>query len=564
MHITREDNVVLVQSPNSHVTQFQDGTRFTVSTTYENGHRQVTELVIECNGYARVHYAASEQCHLQFPDNSSVTCFNNGAYKVMKPGDYKLHIKSTGEAQYKIPNAIYTLDHTKRNNVFYCKDSKENVFSMNYIGQVSAESVNSVEHKSFVPRYFVLNADRTAYEIHRNSTVENFVSSAKSTPCKVVVKGTVPSQPDIKTTTVIEPIHNPRVTPVEVSLKEDSIVPLNLRCGDIKIPPRTDPNKPKPKFGSLVGKGLSIGSIEKPLPPPGCVGIPIALKYREFLHLKPLTDSRRDGIYTFLASFIHQSSEHMKKSDAMQPVEKRDDSEIKFSNSLQLRFDPTDDISDLYKNGLEQKFKKPTAPPPPSWSEEGMAFIEQSKSELEETEDIRAALYNKVIPPFFKSEHYKKYNFVEMDYLSTKLAHVPNIVTNSQTTILSGTSLSLPLDDSDFVIRGEVATTSLANNVHTNLYTSDQTERHGVPSQETEVRPTNPTPCKSVLARNNLPIYGQSPSMMVLVVPKASTFEENEQPGSNVDLLRQQLPSGTPIASSVASGQQRKEPNIQV
>lgn len=560
MYITREDNVILVQRPNySHVTQFQDGTRFTVATTEASGDCQVSETVIECSGFASVHYTAStKQCCLQFPDDSCVTCINNGMYEVKKQGDYELHIEGTGEAQYKIPNATYTLDHTKWNNVLFCKDSKENVFSMNGTGIVSAESVNPVVHKSFLPRYFVLNADKTAYELHRSTTVKEFVSSAKSCLSKVVVKGTVPSQPDISTTTVIEPIHHPRVTPVVVALKEDSIVPHNLRCGDLRVPSPTDPSKPKPKFGSLVGKGLTIGHAQKPLPPPGCSGTPLALKYRQFLHLQPLTDSRREEICNFLASFIHQSSEHMKKCDAMQPVEMRDDSEIKFSNSLQLRFYQPNDISSLFKNGLEKKLKKPTIPLPPSMSQEGMAFIEQSKSELEEAEDIRAALCNKIIPPFFKSEQGKKYELVEsqnIEHLSTKLVQVPDI-TKSQTTLQSS-SLSLTLDDSEFVIQDVCACTSLANKELSSLISPDLTQQE---SPATQGRPTNPIPWGTHLASSSL----ANPSPMTS--SKATSCEEKEHPGPKSDTLEQLLPSGTVHVppTSLAGGQPWKQENVKV
>lgn len=567
MYITREDNVALVQRPNhSHVTQFEDGTRFTVCNS--KGHHQVSEIMTECNGFARVHYTASpKQCCLRFPDNSIVTSFNNGSYRVKKQGQYSLHIQSTGEAQYKLPHATYALDHTKRDNVLYCKDSKENVFSMNYIGEVTAEAPNSVMHKAFLPRYFVLCADSSAYELHRNSTIEDFVSSAKSCLCKVVVKDTVPRQPDISTTTVIEPVYDPRVSPVFVALKEDSIVPHNLRCGDIKSPPHTDPTKPKPKFGTLVGKGLTIGSLEKPKPPPGCGSIPVALEYRQFLHMQPLTDGRREEVYNLLATFIHQSGERMRKSDAMQPVEKINESEIRLSNSLQekfLEFDLPNDISSSYKNGLEQKFGKSATSLPPNISQVGIAFIEQSKSELEKAEDIRASLRNKIIPPYFKSEQCKKYPLIDcpdMEYLSSK---VPGIVTMSRSTLHSS-SISLPVDDSESVSQGECAAKEIPKLCSPG---STQAQVHHLASQTAEVRPNNPTPFKAALASQSL-TCNDNPSFVVSVTSKATTSnEEREQPTCSSSNLPFLDTSGT-LFQSMTPSQPRserpgKQPNVQV
>ena len=550
MYISREDNMEFVQHPNhSHMAQFQDGTRFTVSTKRTTkGTRQVSKIVVECKGFARVHYTSSAKvCHILFPDDSSVTCFNNGSYRIEKGGDYKLDMECTGVARYHVPSAEYVLDHTKGDEVIYCKDSKGNVFSMNNIGEVTAKQENPVQHRAFMPRYFILNADKTSYELLRNSTAEDVVLRAKSSSRKnVIVKGSVPGQPDISTTTVIQPIHTPRVTPVIVPLKEDSIVPPNLRCREVKVPLPVDPNKARPKFGTLVGKGLTIGS-HTTLPPSDCSSPPLALEYRQFLHLKPLTDSRRKEIFNLLTSYIHLSSEQKKKLDAMQPVDKRDESEIKLSTSLQLR----PDIPGCYMRGLEHKVKQPAAVVllPPVISQEGLAFIKKSKSELQEAEDIRTSLRNKVIPPFFKSEQFKKNPLIEppdMDQLSNKLAHVSKIVKKCSPVVQS---LSPPLvaDNFDDVIQGVCTTTSSENEECLALPRSNGMQGQKLACAAVEMHPTNPTPLKASLSSK-----GQASQLEKESVSKLGSPGQVFQPS-------------TPSASlSLTAGYAVKQPNIKV
>lgn len=498
----------MVRHPDgSFVSEFEDGTRFTVSAPSADGDEICephADIIVECTGFARVCYnPVTLGCNLHFPDGAAVACSTDGSYTVHKEGDYKLSIEPSGRALYRVPNAMYMLDHTSLNRVFHGQDSCGNTFSMQADGKALIDAPNPIKHAAFDPRYFLFNADKSCFELHDSATVDEIISQAKANPKVAVVRDSLASEPSITSTTVIEPLESIKPSPVTVAYQKSSIVPYNLRNGEIKPPslPLADRDSKRHKFGALVGRGLEIGTSYNRVTPSSNFTMPLGLKYRQFLHMEPLAHTR-EQVHDILASFINQRQEHIEESETMQPTEMRSSSEVDMAQDLSKKLIETklEDLSNLYAAAITSNKKESFHAVPASISDEGLEFIEKSKAELKAAENTRVALRNKVIPPYFESKYVKEFLPLEapdMAYLTSRLAQPPPVpevqnTTKSQSTLQSS-SLTLTLDESDSVIH------AVSPSVKTQL-TQSTNHTH-------EVRPNNPTPMKAVATDDCLPSY---------------------------------------------------------
>lgn len=542
------------------MSEFEDGTRFTVSAVQDEGENSsLSEVTIECAGFSQVTYrVATQECSLRFPDDSVITCFNEGAYTVFREGDYELCIESSGIAEYKIPNATYILDHTSVDCVFHAVDSQGNRFSLKPNSDTTFEAPHPIQHAAFAPRYFQLSSDQLGFELLKSSTVEQLIAEAESKPTVAVVKDSVPSEPYITVTTLIEPVMSPETPPSVASLWDSSIVPYNLRNGEFVPPsmalPRTDKNKPK--FGSLVGKGLEIGSFSIPHPKPSSVSPP-GLKYRQFLHMPPLSSDIRQDIHLMVASYIHQRREQMTMSENMQPTEKREASEVQLAENLNTTLIKSK-MNEVYESVIVSERKKSFLPIQIGMSQEGLEFIEKSKVELKAAEDTRVALRSKDIPPYFDSKYIQPYlpiDTPDMASLTAKLAHPPSapeaVVTKSLSTLQSS-SLSLTMDESDSLFLGDGQAVS---------HTPKRRYTHPIPSHNpvkraspVDMRPTNPTPMKAVVDDT---------------VPEVESTTDKEAISSQLnstllDVTGQLRKTAVPQPASLLGGRPGEKANVQV
>lgn len=573
--MTREDKVVLVHRPDkSYISEFEDGTRFTVSAPLDNDNSSSpSKIVIECNGFSRVIYSnETQECSLHFPDDSIVACSSDGAYTVQKQGDYELLIESNGKAFYKIPNSTYILDHTSQ-AIFHGVDCLGNTFSLQADGKVSVEAPNPIKHRDFDPRYFVLCAD-SVFELHESTAVDQIISQGKANPKVAVIRDSVTSEPSTTLTTMIEPVSNSKLSAITVSYQDSSIVPYNLRNGEIEPPsaPITNKNKKKPKFGTLVGKGLEIGSYRKP-PPPSKYTAPLGFEYRQFLHMQPLGSETREQIHDIVASFIKQCHEQVEKSEAMQPTEVRDDSEVKLAGDLKTLFveSKLGELPGLYEAAITGNKKESFHTVSANISQEGLEFIKKSKAELKAAEDTRIALRDKVIPPYFESKYINEslpIQSPDMAYLTSKLAQrspsqapapaqAPEVMKSQST--LQSSSLTLTLDESESIIQGELQAASSTGKIQ--IRPAHSTPNHaqdkGTP---TEVRPTNPTPMKAVANEEVQSCSG---------LPEAESTAEKEHTSSGYDSISLDItgqPRATliPKPAALLGARPGEEPNVQV
>ena len=558
VYITREDNIVIVRSPdNSLVSEFEDGTRFTLSAPKNPKESPVlANVVMECSGFSRVSYDIdTQQCKILFSDNSTVVCSRNGTYTVHKEGSYDLHIKSSGEALYTIADAVYTLNHTSQNQVFHCQDRLNNTFSMNPEGRVSIQAPKPVKHKAFDPHYFILNSDGSAFQLHENNSVNEIISKAESDPEAVVLKDLAVVD-GASSTTVIEPIHNPKVSPNTVPYQKDTIVPYNLRTGEITEPAVPNKSEKIPKFGTLLGTGLSIGTYEKP-PVPKVYEAPLGYKHRNFLHFPPLDDGRREQVHDLVASFIRKCKEQTNESESMQPIEYRSKSEIQLAEDIWMKFAESNlfgDIPNLYEEGITKPKDEPQTIVPPGLSEEGIEYLKNSKSELQEAADILSALRNKIIPPYFHWEQGKKCLPLlspDMPYLSSKLARAPptlsEVMTTSQSSLQSS-SVTLTMDESDSPCRNEFRSTTSNSKIRLSHPTPDHAQGKASP---TETRPSNPSP----------PNTSTLPS---LTAPGALSADDTYASTVTYNVMGNVRAASVPIPRSILGSRPGEEPNLKV
>ena len=526
-------------------------------------------MIIECCGFAKVSYTATAQeCNIHFPDKSMVTCSIGGAYLVQKEGDFELSIEASGKALYRIPNATYVLDHTSVDNVFSCVDSRGNTFSL--CGEeASVKVLHPVKSKAFEPRYFLLNGNNSIFELHDVQAVNHFISKAESNPECAVIRDPVVGEPDMTSTTVIEPIRSSMYSPLTIPYKDSSIVPYNLRNTEPLPPSTKTETKKKPKFGALVGKGLEIGSYKKPSPISQDT-TPLGFKYRQFLHMQPLTKEEREQVKDILTAFIFESRERVKQGENMQPTEIRDAPEVEVAADLNQKVTAltVSDIFDQYEAAISGKKKRKSVHvAPASMSQEGLDFIKQSKAEVQAAVDTKIALRNKIIPPYFESKYVKKFlplQSPDMPYLTSKLAQ-PRSATEhtikSQSTLQSS-SLTLTLDESDSVFQEGPQKTSSPVKVRPSHPTPNHAQGQGTP---TELRPTNPTPFKAVADDTTLTSYFANsalPAMDSATAPE--NLSASKLDSTLLDVTGKPRATAVPKPFSLLGSRPGEEPNLQV
>lgn len=553
---------------NSYITEFEDGTRFTVSASqHESDDSFSSDIVIECCGFSRVSFkAVTRECNIHFPDDSTVTCSVAGAYLIQKEKDYELSIEANGKAFYRIPNATYILDHTSVNNVFSGVDGSGNTFSLHANEEAtSVKAPNPIKSDAFKPRYFLLDDNGSFFELHDVSTVNRFVSEAESDSELAIVRDPVPGQPDMTSTTVIEPIWSSRSSPLTVPYQDNSIVPYNLRTTEPLPPSKTETRK-KLKFGALVGKGLEIGSYKKSSETFQKT-TPLGFKYRQFLSMQTLTEEERGQIKDILTTFIVESRERVRQSESMQPIEVRTSSEVEAAEEVNQKVASfnVNDVAYRYEAAILGKKKcKSVHVAPASMSQEGLDFIKQSKAEVQAAEDMKIALREKIIPPYFQSKYVEKFlplQSPDMASLASKLAH-PRADTEptvkSQSTLQSS-SLTLTLDESDSVFQEGNRKTSSPIKNRPSHPTPNHAQGQGTP---TEVRPTNPTPFKAVADDATLTSYFALPAMDSAIAER--DLGASKLDSIHLDVTGQPRETTIPKPTSLLGSRPGEKPNLQV
>ena len=524
VYITREDNVVLLQRPDgSYISEFADGTRFTVippsSKKKSNMNKVPSQVMTECPGFAKVtHYLHDDKCQLEFPDGSAITCSTDGSYDISKVDDYKLKVNPDGKALYSVSGGTYTISHTGEGDIFSGSDGQRNKYLVDASGVGSAVQVNGTKlaiHQDFKPRYFVINSDHTAYEILDSTQVKSTISKARKKSATIVLKEPLFADSASSSTTIIEPLvrNNDNAGSCVVPYREPTIVPANLQPGNnTKLWESSQKDLQEPRrFGTTAGRGLMIGSYVKP-PPAQPYVEPSALKYQQFLHLQPVVDTRRENVLSAVTSYIRWGQDQDEKRDDVQPIDERTDAEKLAADNLRAKWHQESDAFKASTSNLSSRYAQ-------ARSEEGRIsvtmsiprsplvemFLENSKKELQETEDIKEAIRHRIVPPYFESDegkHFLQSQEPDMDLLSSKLARPKQTSSQQQNSghstpsTLQSVSMTLPLEDPVSPSQSELGPISSLSKLRPSHPTPDHAHGRGIP---TEVRPTSLTPLQAVM-----------------------------------------------------------------
>ena len=539
---------LLYRPDGSCIAEHSDGTRFTTclsplqKTATSSPTEKPTEIVVECPGFAQVVYhSESRNCKLHFPDGSEVACSRDGSYTVSKLHDYLLQIASSGKAvftptegmQQGKPTSTFTIDHTGSSEILNGSDLSGNTFIVDREGQGSVNLGGGSEipkHPAFDPRYFVVHADGTSFELLKDDNVSSVIMKAKSNTRAVVLHEGVPSEPHSTSTTVLEPCEGGG-KPCLVPYEEESIVPVNLRAsqfdsthsGDViqkvngvlpGLQGREGKLKKK-KFGVGIGKGLIIGSYEKP-PATKSYIQPEAIQFRQFLHMQPVSNSLRMQLLSGITAYTKWCQKQEQEGESVQPVDERDDEEKLAAEELQVKWH-----SHLTNEAVMQKTELPTkykqevtkesdqiSTKPVTKIHKATGVNETVKWELEEVKATRQALRHHHIPPYFESEDGKQYlrsQSPDLKFLASKLAHPrhnskQSASGHSTPSTLHSASMTIPHEELESPTQSEiddVGPVSSLSNLRPSHPTPDHAQGNATP---TELRPTNPTPSHALKA----------------------------------------------------------------
>ena len=574
--ISREDNVTLLHRPNgSLVVEHADGTRFT--TKFNQSNEVPTEIIVECPGFARViHNPVSHQCKLEFADSTEVICSTDGSYALSKPKAYKLDITYDGKAHYKPDitslKSSYTLNYTGQGDLLVASDQLNN-FSVNLQGEASTSATTVPSHQAFAPRYFVSHPDGTSYELLHRDSVKNIISEAEMNPKAVVLKQ---QEPDC--TTIIEPCMTG--LPV-VPYIEGDIIPSNLRrkAESDALQQTGSPCKQNTsrRFGVGVGKALMIGSYERPSPPMQFTS-PNALKYRQFVHLRPVKGTAKEQIFIGLTDFLVWYRKQEADADALIPEDSRKVDEVAAAHALQSKWnicekpaDPFDATVIANYANAASSIKNSKEDKPLIQTRRQVEFV---KGELEETEAVKQALRNNRVPTYFQSEEYFTVQSPDMDALTSELAQSKKISKPLSTTTdeqqdskypHSGVSTPSTLQSTSGTMiaerevvspaHSELGPVSSLSKLRPSNPTPDHAHGKGTP---TDLRPTNPTPSHAFKTNGNGPSASTSseeiPNALIVTKTAAEPLTNSEDVATECSGLPQEVqappgPSGNPASS---------------
>ena len=529
--------ILVIRPDGTYISEHPDGTRFTTLPP-NGGSEELPQVVMECPGFARVVSTPSQKkCTLDFWDGSQVICSLDGSYHATKNGSFSLKITSSGEAFYSKTNkdgaqlvTSYKIDHTATGCLVEATDCTGNVFSVSKEGVPAVSPASGVKikhHQAFLPRYFIVNADSRAYELLDKDSVDVVVASARPDPNCVVLEETIPTQPGCTSTTILKPLTQLDDPPAHVvPFLERCIIPGNLRVkessstsNDIESESTSRPRNGRRRFGECVGRGLSIGTRERPTVKAAVLTCPEALEYRQFLNFCDLSGETRDQVLGGLATYTAWLEKQKRDADLLLPIDSRTADEKESAEQLKARWNQNG--SPALEGTLQTKYTKEisklrntTKHPPPRNPEKLSAFLEAAKEELETAERTKAALRNQAVPMYFDSQEAQEHSRLlspDMAALTADLARPkvePELLHSECSTpfTLQSASVTIITSDDDGRIGTEtpdLGPVSSLSKIRPSHPTPDHAHRNGTP---TDVRPSNPTPShalKSSSSRSN-------------------------------------------------------------
>ncbi|XP_038079367.1 sperm-associated antigen 17-like isoform X2 [Patiria miniata] len=578
----------------------------------------VRHYKVECPGYATVIFNSEDSLATTiFGSGTEIISIPNGSYEVLHQEGGRVTVKSDGMVEY-IPGVegrepkTYVMRH-QNPIVFETDDPVGNRFTVRSTGETEVKKASTCDEDKVemgvvqechqhLPRFFVINEDGSGVELLRGEDIEGYLERANLDPNTAILWDPLADHPDVNGITVMRPYTTSPSKVWLMSLDEPNIVPPNLRSRDFAKFPARELKHPGPKFGTNVGKGLAVGSrTSKPraLPIPKC---PSELEIRQFVEYKPISEELRQKMRAGLEAYANEMQIKDQQWAEQELKEPRDEAErVKAGELLAsiLAQDErdlvaqTDAATDTVPQEVTKTAASATKPRAVTSSDEAKALYEKAtapaplppqpkpknkyvqedwdkvRRDLAEEQNLRKALRNHEVPPYFQSEWGESFLVTQaaaagskgpdMDGLTKDLAEATRQGDGQ------GTSFSLPSTPSESPASQQQAAPDSSRQSEPSESASPQKQPSPVnptinvpitSSSPADVRPTNPTPAHAGGQGTPTPLRPNNPTPAHASQQQGPTARPgNPTPGgsndNNANSQNAMLPSETP--SSYAS-----------
>jgi hypothetical protein len=143
-------------------------------------------------------------------------------------------------------------------------------------------------------------------EVMRYQDLYEPITAAEDDPTSAVLMDPLPDQPNILGISVLRPYTRTVSHQWLLNYRQQSITPQGLVSRDWTSFPASEVKKPGPVFGTNVGRGVCVGAVPAPPPPPLALPrCPNMLEIRQVLQYLPSSKLRdRYGIWILCLNLI--------------------------------------------------------------------------------------------------------------------------------------------------------------------------------------------------------------------------------------------------------------------
>ena len=333
----REDGLMIVRHPSgSVIVDHPNSTRFTTAYT---GSGEVESVDVEYLGFARVKYShPAGSTTITLPNASSVSCTPEGEYSVAKEGSGSVVFSKDGVATLQSDSCMYQVNYGMKgveDAVLRCcqvEQEQKLLFSVGVTGEITQHTSVPLSPSMHSPEYYILDEKEDVYRLLPAAQLEEALKKTSS-DSKVVLQDVFPGDSMQKSITVLESTNSSDPIHHVVPFTREDIVPPNLKKASMPNEERPPSNK-KPRFGVSVGKGLMIGSLERPSPPKPVPKVG-ALMYRQFVNPYQEPEKLRTALVACLTKYACWKNEHQETMKDIQPTDARSDEEKEKVTQLQ-------------------------------------------------------------------------------------------------------------------------------------------------------------------------------------------------------------------------------------
>ncbi|CAL1544731.1 unnamed protein product [Lymnaea stagnalis] len=457
---TRDDHVVTISFPDGMtIVEHADGTRITIYYREtpiildDDGSKAELALAtykfikVECPGFATVEFNCETSENLTvFASGSSLNVFPDGYYILHHAKGGRIEVDVDASMVYfprrnNFSTPVFQdreLQYVLRHNadiIVETVDPEGNIFHVRSTGDfnvVPAHGEDSLSEYSeqnapkekkvtvynqHAPRFFIIHADGSGTELLRYQDIAEYLAMAEHNPAAPVMKETIPDHPGCVGITILKPYLLDLSEKWFKKYDQESIIPSGIRCRDLTALPPKEYKKPGPKFGTNVGKGLSIGGLTKGPPRIPILKCPSKLELRQLVQYKPMTEQLRNKLRNGVLKYSEAVVARMRADNLMAVTDPRDEGEKLAAAELKRHvdseklkeaaesdkpkeFDP-DHVKSIYEQAVAPK---PATPPPIHHQKRTSADCEQERREMEEEKENKQKIKNHEIEPYFRSE----------------------------------------------------------------------------------------------------------------------------------------------------------------